>query len=254
MFSSWYTNYSPYDELNIDKFKPFYNYCLYLSNYVYYDNDNIISNKEYDTQLLITINNNSLYICFRGSSSLKDWIVNLDLNLTKCTKNNKSYKIHNGFNNQYTSVKNDIINKISHLLNIYNINNIVITGHSLGGAIATVCSLDLIDNPLLFNKTVYCVTFGCPRVGNKDFINLYNSYDIKTHRIVTKGDPIVKLPFNGNYRHVCSSIYLCDDKVFSKKVEIYSAFKRFYKNIFKIDYTAMAHLITRYKKLLTINY
>ena len=104
------------------------------------------------------------------------------------------------------------------------------------------------EEEFFLNKNIYCVTFGCPRVGDKDFVELYNSYNINSHRIVTSGDPCVKIPFNGDYRHIRYSIYLKNNKTYIKPVQNYSAFKRFYKNMFIIDYTSRAHLIKNYKE------
>lgn len=248
MFYNYNTN--NLKKIDINNNKPFYNYCLDLCNDVYNDIYYIISDKKYDTQLMIITNYDTIYICFRGSSSFKDWQTNFNLKLETCEKNNKSYMIHAGFKNQYYSVKEKIISNLLYYISNKRYNNIVICGHSLGGALATLCSLDLIDNIIFLNKNIYCVTFGCPRVGDKDFVELYNSYNINSHRIVTSGDPCVKIPFNGDYRHIRYSIYLKNNKTYIKPVQNYSAFKRFYKNMFIIDYTSRAHLIKNYKEQL----
>lgn len=81
---------------NINKHRNLYKYCSQLSK----DSYNIkphISNKIYDTQVNILNNNNTLYICFRGTSSLQDWKINLDSRLIEYKKNNNKFKIHNGF-------------------------------------------------------------------------------------------------------------------------------------------------------------
>ena len=52
------------------------------------------------------------------------------------------------------------------------INTIVIVGHSLGGALATIAAIDLRN--LLMHKNIITEshTFGAPHVGNKAFSNL----------------------------------------------------------------------------------
>ena len=45
---------------------------------------------------------------------------------------------------------------------------ILITGHSLGGALAVLSALD-IKKELMFNETISLYTFGAPRVGNDEF-------------------------------------------------------------------------------------
>ncbi len=67
---------------------------------------------------------------------------------------------------------------------------LIVTGHSLAGALATLCAVDLkhklADQGLfddasadgsLFNG-IKCVTFGCPRVGNKEFTALVNQRSV----------------------------------------------------------------------------
>lgn len=51
------------------------------------------------------------------------------------------------------------------MLDIYQDAQITVTGHSLGGALAVFCALDL--EQIYGNINLY--TFGCPRVGNTAF-------------------------------------------------------------------------------------
>ena len=65
---------------------------------------------------------------------------------------------------------------------------ILITGHSLGGAIATIFAADLIsigyDNTIIY-------TFGAPRVGNSQFTDWFWKYHKGVHfRVTQKRDPI----------------------------------------------------------------
>ncbi|KNC77626.1 hypothetical protein SARC_09914 [Sphaeroforma arctica JP610] len=66
--------------------------------------------------------------------------------------------------------------------------SIFITGHSLGGALATLCAYELglrFDTSQL-GLTVY--TFGSPRVGNKPFTQKFNRMISHCHRLVNDGD------------------------------------------------------------------
>ena len=61
---------------------------------------------------------------------------------------------------------------------------IFLTGHSLGGALSLLCASRFPD--------VDCVyTFGCPRVGNKDFTDTIKA---KVFRIVNNNDIVAELP------------------------------------------------------------
>ncbi len=63
---------------------------------------------------------------------------------------------------------------------------IVITGLSLGAAMARMTSFFLIDRKQFGNATYELYTFGEPRVGNKPFAEFMNSLNITTARIVNR--------------------------------------------------------------------
>ena len=65
-------------------------------------------------------------------------------------------------------------------------------GHSLGGALATLAAHR-------FTHAAGAYTYGSPRVGDRDFRNLY---DIATYRIINNSDIVAKVPPGGYYRHV----------------------------------------------------
>jgi putative lipase involved disintegration of autophagic bodies len=50
-------------------------------------------------------------------------------------------KIHEGFYNSYKSVSGKVDDKVSQLITKYPDAKIVITGHSLGGALATITAI-----------------------------------------------------------------------------------------------------------------
>jgi len=76
------------------------------------------------------------------------------------------------------------------------------TGHSLGGACATIASeLAILTYPVLQN-TVYCVTFGAPRVLTPYAARIYNDdMNGRCTRFVIPGDLVPSVPFMTLYRH-----------------------------------------------------
>jgi GTP-binding protein EngB required for normal cell division len=83
-----------------------------------------------------------------------------------------------------------------------NAKQICLTGHSLGGALATLAAYRLINNfPLI---SVY--TFGCPRVGDQDFKEQYTKYKIKHFRFENKNDIIPHLPPYEEHRNFINSL------------------------------------------------
>lgn len=75
--------------------------------------------------------------------------------------------MHKGFYKAYNESAEAFKHLVENLLQNYDESvSIIVTGHSLGGALAVLCSLDLKNS---FNRNIYVYTFGQPRVGNKKF-------------------------------------------------------------------------------------
>ncbi|CAB5368869.1 unnamed protein product [Rhizophagus irregularis] len=89
------------------------------------------------------------------------------------------------------------------------------TGHSLGGALATLSALDAIHKApeLAKNENLFLTTFGQPRVGDKKFAKFVDE-NIKAIRTIVRGDPIPRLPpswpipFIGSYKHFGEELYI----------------------------------------------
>jgi triacylglycerol lipase len=71
-----------------------------------------------------------------------------------------------------------------------------ITGHSLGGAMATLASIRLVNDGYTV-RAVY--TYGSPRVGNREF---RDTYRMDNYRFVNDNDLVPHLPFLWCYKHV----------------------------------------------------
>lgn len=80
---------------------------------------------------------------------------------------------------------------------------ILVTGHSLGGAIATLCAVDIAYRmPDLADKIdLHCYTFGCPRTGNRAFARLQNRLVPSTWHVINSDDAVVQSgKFYGLYK------------------------------------------------------
>ena len=109
----------------------------------------------------------TIYIVFQGSNGKSDWKDNFNF-YKKSSKiipysNKKSkLKVNKGFIEQYKKVRETIQNIIQY----NNYEKVIVTGHSLGGALSILCSVDLQYN---YDITPYCFSFANPNVGNKYF-------------------------------------------------------------------------------------
>lgn len=85
------------------------------------------------------------------------------------------------------------------------IEKIVVTGHSLGAALATLLGLDVGLNSGVKNREVY--TFASPRVGELFFHHAYDSVMPKTYRVHNRPDVVPLLPLFP-YEHVGTGLVL----------------------------------------------
>jgi triacylglycerol lipase len=173
-------------------------------------------------------NDDIAYIAFRGTMKPQEWMQNFTYQQTSFPKSNKikqqhalflnnsknSPNIHSGFLEVYNNFRNNLINKIKELKPT----QVLIAGHSLGGAISTICGLDL--KILGYNTIVY--NFASPRVGDDKFCDLVNKYNLPLYRVVNTSDvaptfPVAVSPnFDDpekpfNYNHCGDAIYFTDN-------------------------------------------
>lgn len=136
------------------------------------------------TQAMIISTDTFYSLVFRGTevTSIKDIKSDLNAKIIQC---DSGVKIHRGFSEAFSEVHMDIQEYLNNELKADK--PLFITGHSLGGALATVASKKLTFE----NGISACYTFGSPRVGNEDWMQ-----KIKTpiYRLVNSADPVTMMP------------------------------------------------------------
>lgn len=83
----------------------------------------------------------------------------------------------------------------------------MLTGHSLGAALATLMAFDILNEFQNYNLK-YLTTYGSPRVGNKEFSSIMNGYDYTSYRVTHYYDIVPHVPeeFMG-YTHISNEIW-----------------------------------------------
>lgn len=85
---------------------------------------------------------------------------------------------------------------------------IAFTGHSLGGAAATLAALEhRLVGMREINHKLYCVSFGSPPTGNRAFVDRFNRGVTRSYRFVCGADMAPRIPIPGMH-HVKGGIYL----------------------------------------------
>ena len=159
--------------------------------------DKFFQDKSTSTEAFIAINHDEskVILAFRGSQELRDYKTCANIKLVPFTGGQG--KVSSGFLKAWNNVKDQILLRLGQIITDPSKYTLVITGHSLGGAIATIASVDIFN----YFKYKYqkvpgqfiMVNFGAPIVGNKDFANMYNSLTssgLSSRLYIDPNDPI----------------------------------------------------------------
>lgn len=147
------------------------------------------SNKAKDRFGFVITNPDCSIISFRGSSTSVDWIHDFKAQQIPFPYVSNVGATHKGFTEIYCTLRESVFEAIQQLSEN---KPLFITGHSLGGALATLAAMDIMCNSHIRNVIVY--TFASPRVGDPQFVKQYN-YIVPTHwRIQNKHDIVPHMP------------------------------------------------------------
>lgn len=164
----------------------------------------------YNTEL------DSLFVSFRGSANIQNWIDNIQLRKIY-PYNDTTIGVEKGFYKAYQNIKDDIFQTLDNLVHKYTTTKLLITGHSLGAAIATLMTFDTMNK---YDLTVY--TFGSPRIGNEYFVSYFDDsfpmyrvthyYDIVPH-LPEESLGFLHVPHEVWYNEENTQYSICDDNV-----------------------------------------
>lgn len=154
----------------------------------------------------VAVQGNDVVICFRGSLSKGNAIETLgnaltDANILKTspsfffnnsrlTQAHRNARAHLGFNSAYGRLRPEIMAA----LNQHRGKNVYVFGHSLGGALATLCALDIRINLVQDFRNVTHIVSGSPRVGDEMFRKAFEASVPNNLRLVVQGDPVAMIP------------------------------------------------------------
>ena len=156
-----------------------------------------------DTQAFVMSNNKDIVVAFRGSASIEDWLSNFQAVSDPGPMNDT--KAHEGFQDALYPAVIRLTQSINSRLT--NKQRIWLTGHSLGGALASLFAGMLIES----NIPVYGLyTFASPRPADAKFAELLNAAlkDGPHYRIINEGDIVPHVPPEPFYSHSGSRIIL----------------------------------------------
>lgn len=144
-------------------------------------------------------------LSFRGSRSVRNWLTNLNfpvISTALCSTCSAS----TGFWSSWLEAQSNVLAAVTQARAQYPDYKIVATGHSLGGALASLAAGTLRSKGV----TVDLYTYGAPKIGLEGISQYLTTTTYgKTFRVTHKADPVPKLPpALLGYRHISPEYYI----------------------------------------------
>lgn len=202
-------------------------------------------------------------VTFRGSASKNDWNVNLKTSrvayggsnleemerIARDTKVTKQVPaVHEGFNAYVTTVlRKSVLNEDGSLRGVFRYvaedpdAYLIITGHSLGGAAATLLGQRLLDLGLPAER-FEVITFGAPAIGNEAMANAYGGR-LRLVRVTNTLDPVpgsLQTFFGGYKQFGINKKYSVSPRVNDSQHDIALYFDRSVSDFYKASDAAAA--------------
>ncbi|XP_077229279.1 triacylglycerol lipase OBL1-like [Tasmannia lanceolata] len=198
--------------------------------------------KQYTTHAFVfcdrPVNARVIVVAFRGTSEKANWGTNIEFSWLSMGKKGKIHlgflkalglqdekDFQKGWPKDYTGAKPlayySIRETLKALIEQHKDAVIIIAGHSLGGALASLYPLILAYNEqiAILDRLWGVVTVGEPRVGDEDFCNymekLLNSKYKRYCRMVYKHDIVPRVPFDHPFGTICPFKHFGDCLYFS---------------------------------------
>ncbi|KAG9302420.1 hypothetical protein G9A89_011470 [Geosiphon pyriformis] len=121
-----------------------------------------------------------------------------------------------------------MIHLILQAIRLTGIRDIVAIGHGSGAVYATLQVLELISPPLGVRAQIEIVTFGQPRIGNREFAEYVNRLylrNIRAYRFVNMDDYVSRLPSNtgkATYIHHILEYWIKKDSCDCSTAEVFT--------------------------------
>jgi hypothetical protein len=148
----------------------------------------------------------TLVVAFRGTSWGPDWYVNFQAIPHPLRLNHAQFGwVHDGFEDIYRSMEPALCREVEGLLQQAGaVERVLVTGHSLGAAVATLAMTYLASSRLFgaHRPRFELYTFGSPRVGDHHFQAAVQNLSHRIYRFKNHEDVVTAVPPEGYFTHV----------------------------------------------------
>ena len=186
----------------------------------------VVRDERTDTLAFAAANETEVFVCFRGTRDLRNWITDLDARRVECRMQNVHHakrgkeckmEVHEGFWRALEAVWAALAELLDSMA--AERKNIFFCGHSLGGALAMLAAArwearsgagySAAISGSLPRAATWMYSFGQPRVGNRAWARWYDArLRQRSFRIVHAEDVVARVPWLfGMFRHAGTEIF-----------------------------------------------
>ncbi|KAH7360875.1 lipase [Rhexocercosporidium sp. MPI-PUGE-AT-0058] len=149
--------------------------------------------------------NKAIVVSYKGTKSFANVIADLLIPKASCSELVSGCKLHQGFLYAWGDVQSNTMTAVKNAKAAYPSYQIILTGHSLGGAVATIAAAYL-------RKAGYACdiySYGSPRVGNEAFVDFVSAQAGAHYRVTHTDDPVPRYPGRGlGFYHTSPEFWL----------------------------------------------
>jgi len=168
-----------------------------------------VNDKKSGLQCGITISPENKRICvvFRGTESIRDLLCDVSFCKMELTP---GVRVHRGFNQVLVGDTYRLIRTSLHELTTqYPHYSVYLSGHSLGGALATLCAYKFVHLPMFSNVDMFhVISYGSPRIGNIGWRDAFNNNSRLSHLRVTNDKDIITVTPTWGFYHVGREVHM----------------------------------------------
>ncbi|KAL8282000.1 hypothetical protein RB597_009628 [Gaeumannomyces tritici] len=166
---------------------------LGLANIVNYAHLNTDINIRMDGLVMVDHSQRVIVLAFMGSKTVQSYLNEIDFTTAEADDLCRGCKISYGYRKAWTQTQGAIFNAINRARAQFPGYYVICTGHSAGGALATISAAYLRRAGIVAD----IFSFGSPRLGNNDFANFVSAQSPnqgRNYRVTHYDDPVPSLP------------------------------------------------------------